>query len=137
MKTYSELILLPGFRERYEYLKLDGAVSVQTFGHERYLNQVFYHTDEWAIAKRKVVIRDNGNDLGDPDRPIVGKIFVHHINPISIEDVRRRSSKLFDPDNLISCSFNTHQAIHYGDWSLLMPSAPLERKPNDQSPWRK
>lgn len=137
MKSYSELIQLPTFEERYNYLKLDGSVSALTFGHERYLNQVFYHTDEWRFAKREAIIRDNGCDLAHPDRPIVGKIFVHHLNPITIEDVRRRSPKLFDPDNLVCCSFNTHQAIHYGDWSLLMPSIPLERKPNDQSPWRK
>lgn len=137
MKTYSELILLQSFEDRFNYLKLDGSVGIQTFGSERYLNQIFYNLPEWKTARRDVIVRDNGLDLAHPDRPIVGRIYVHHINPITISDVERRSSRLFDPENLISVSFRTHNAIHYGDKTLLIPTEPIERKPNDQCPWRK
>lgn len=137
LKTYSELITLPTFEERFEYLKLSGVVGGFTFGGSRYLNQIFYNTSEWKSAKQKVIIRDNGCDLGIEDRIIRGRLYVHHINPITIDDVIQRNPCLFDPENLICVSFNTHQAIHYSDASLLTPSKPVERKPNDQCPWRK
>lgn len=137
MKTYSECILLPSFEERFEYLKLSGQVADPTFGGNRYLNQDFYRSQEWKLTRRDVIARDLGCDLAHPDRPIRTKIYVHHIEPITVEDVIRRSKKLFDLDNLICVSFNTHNAITYGDINLLTPSMPFERKPNDQAPWRK
>lgn len=139
MKTYTELITLPTFEERFEYLKLSSGVGIETFGHDRYLNQLFYNTPEWKRIRREVIIRDTTDcpcDLAHPDRPLFGAIYVHHINPITVEDVVNRSSSLFDLDNLVIVSFNTHQAIHYGDKNLLIPSKPVERKPFDQCPWR-
>lgn len=139
MKTYTELITLPTFEERFEYLKLSSGVGIETFGHDRYLNQLFYNTPEWKRIRREVIIRDTIDcpcDLAHPDRPLLGAVYVHHINPISVEDVVNRSSSLFDLDNLVIVSFNTHQAIHYGDKNLLIPSKPVERKPFDQCPWR-
>lgn len=139
MKTYTELITLPTFEERFEYLKLSSGVGIETFGHDRYLNQLFYNTPEWKRIRREVIIRDTIDcpcDLAHPDRPLLGAVYVHHINPISVEDVVNRSSNLFDLDNLVIVSFNTHQAIHYGDKNLLIPSKPVERKPFDQCPWR-
>ena len=136
MKTYSECISLPTFEERFEYLKLSGGVGMETFGSSRYLNQIFYGTSEWKRARRDVIARDEGCDLAHPDRPINTKIYVHHINPITVDDILQRRDFLFDPENLISISFNTHNAVHYGDASLLIPSKPIERKPFDQAPWR-
>lgn len=136
MKTYKQCITFPTFEERFEYLKLDGAVGLATFGSDRYLNQIFYNSPEWKTVRRDVILRDNGCDLGIPDRIVRGRIYIHHLNPISVEDVLNRSSKLFDPDNLICVSRATHEAIHYGDFNLLNPSTPLERKPFDQAPWR-
>lgn len=136
MKTYSECISLPTFEERFEYLKLSGGVGMETFGSSRYLNQIFYGTPEWKRARRDVIARDEGCDLAHPDRPINTKIYVHHINPITVDDILQRRDFLFDPENLISISFNTHNAVHYGDTSLLIPSKPIERKPFDQAPWR-
>ena len=136
MKTYSECILLPTFEERFEYLKLSGGVGMETFGSSRYLNQIFYGTPEWKRVRRDVIARDEGCDLAHPDRPINTKIYVHHINPITVDDILQRRDFLFDPENLISISFNTHNAVHYGDASLLIPSKPIERKPFDQAPWR-
>lgn len=136
MKTYSELIKLKTFEERYDYLKLDGSVGFETFGSERYLNQRFYTTPEWRTARRKAIVRDHGCDIGIEDRPINSKIIIHHIDPITIDDVLNRSSKLFDLDNLICVSFDTHLAIHYGDRGLLTPTKPIERTPNDTCPWR-
>ena len=136
MKTYSECISLPTFEERFEYLKLSGGVGMETFGSSRYLNQIFYGTPEWKRARRDVIARDEGCDLAHPDRPINTKIYVHHINPITVDDILQRRDFLFDPENLISISFNTHNAVHYGDASLLIPSKPTIRKPFDQAPWR-
>ena len=136
MKTYTELITLPTFEERFEYLKLSSGVGIETFGHDRYLNQIFYQTPEWRRARRDVIIRDEGNDLAHFDHPLSGTLYIHHIEPITVEDVLNRSSKLFDLDNLVTVSFNTHQAIHYGDSNQLLPSKPVERRPFDQCPWR-
>lgn len=136
MKTYSECISLPTFEERFEYLKLSGGVGMETFGSSRYLNQIFYGTPEWKRARRDIIARDEGCDLAHPDRPINTKIYVHHINPITVDDILQRRDFLFDPENLITISFNTHNAVHYGDASLLIPSKPIERKPFDQAPWR-
>lgn len=138
IKTYSELITLPTFEERYRYLRLNGVVGEETFGYDRYLNQKFYRTDkEWLAIRDYVIIRDNGCDLGIPDRKIPKgvRILVHHIEPITINDIVNRTRRLLDPDNLISTIKNTHDAIHYGDESLLV-TEPIERTPYDTCPWR-
>lgn len=137
MRTYSELILLPTFKERFEYLKLDGRVGEDTFGFDRWLNQQFYHSKLWEDAKRKVIIRDNGCDLGLEDYEIHGRILVHHMNPISKEDIIRKSDILLNPEYLISTCKCTHDAIHYGDFNLANQNGIVERRPNDTCPWRK
>jgi hypothetical protein len=136
LRTYSELSRLQTFRERFEYLRLDGIVGAETFGFDRYINQVFYNSDEWKAVRKTVIIRDNGCDLGMDGYDIHGKIIVHHMNPFSIDDVLHRKEELLDPEFLISTVLNTHNAIHYGDESLL-PSAPIVRTRNDTCPWRK
>ena len=136
LRTYSELSRLQTFRERFEYLRLDGIVGAETFGFDRYLNQVFYNSDEWKAVRKTVIIRDNGCDLGMDGYDIHGKIIVHHMNPFSIDDVLHRKEELLDPEFSISTVLNTHNAIHYGDESLL-PSAPIVRTRNDTCPWRK
>lgn len=134
MLTYSEALLYPDFKRRFNYLKLNGTVAHSTFGGHRYLNQALYQSDEWKRVRREVILRDNGCDLAIPDRPINGKILVHHINPITQEDIANRSSSIFDPDNLITVSFDTHNAIHYGD-ILHVNAESSARRPNDTSPW--
>lgn len=136
IRTYSELIRLPTFDERFEYLRLSAKIGEKTFGYERYLNQVFYRSPEWKSVRREVIKRDNGCDLGIEGRDIFGVIEIHHINPITISDVEEVSSILLDMDNLICTSSITHKAIHYGDKSLLPRTEPNVRKPNDMCPWR-
>ena len=136
IRTYSELITLPTFEERYRYLKLGGRVGEETFGFDRYINQIFYQSDEWKSIRDFVIVRDGGCDLGMPDREIHTRILVHHMNPIRQEDILRRSKFLLDPEYLICTIKNTHDAIHYGDESLLI-LAPVERKRNDTCPWRR
>lgn len=136
IRTYSELITLPTFEERYRYLRLGGRVGEETFGFDRYLNQIFYKSDEWRSIRDYVIIRDNGCDLAMEDREIHGRIIVHHMNPIYQEDLLRRSKYLLDPEYLISTIKNTHDAIHYGDESLLILTPP-ERTKNDTCPWRR
>lgn len=136
IKTYSELITLPTFIERFRYLKLNGSVGYETFGYDRYLNQILYNSPEWRRFRRDIILRDNGFDLGCDDYIIVGKIMIHHIDPITVEDVLRRDPKIFDPDNVISTSMNTHNAIHYGDEHLLMGD-PIERTKYDTCPWKR
>lgn len=135
IKTYSELITIPTFEERFEYLKLDGQVGVETFGFNRYLNQAFYKSDEWLSIRDYVITRDNGCDLGMEGYEIYGRILIHHINPITKDDIIQRSRILLDPENLITTVKRTHDAIHYGDSNLLM-RAPIERRKNDTCPWR-
>lgn len=135
IRTYSELIALPTFEERFEYLKLSGSVGKDTFGHDRYLNQVFYSSYEWRKLRDEIIIRDNGCDLGVSDRIIYGKIYIHHINPLRKDDIILRSEYLRNPDFLICTSFETHNAIHYGDINLL-PRDPIERTKNDTCPWK-
>ena len=134
-KCYSELSKILDYEERFEYLKIGGAVGVATFGGNRWLNQLFYHDDAWKSVCRKIKIRDNFCDMGHPDYELKSRILVHHIDPITKEDILNRSDKLFDPENLITVSFLTHQAIHYGDFDLL-PKGPAERSPFDTCPWR-
>lgn len=135
IKTYSELIKLPTFMERFEYLKLGGAVGEATFGSKRYLNQVFYRSDAWKKIRNDVIIRDDGCDLGVPGFDIGGRIYIHHLNPITLEDIDRRRPWLMDPENLICVSMRTHEAIHYGDARLLQEGMMAERKPGDTRLW--
>lgn len=134
-KSYSELIQLPTFIERYRYLKLDGTVGEDTFGFRRWLNQVLYGSSEWKSFRREINRRDSGCDLGMPGFEIYGSVIIHHINPITYEDVLYRRDCLLDPENVISTQLGTHNAIHYGDESLLN-IVPIERSPNDTCPWR-
>ena len=136
VRTYSKLILLPTFEERFRHLKLGGIVGKETFGVDRYLNQVLYRSDEWKRVRREVIIRDNGCDLGMDGFDVHGRIIVHHMNPITIEDIEQRRDYIFDPEYLITTSHNTHNAIHYGDESLLI-LAPIERTKNDTCPWKR
>ena len=134
-RTYSELITIPTFEERYKYLKLDGVVGKETFGFDRYINQILYHSDEWKSFRGDIIIRDNGCDLACEGFDIHGRILIHHIDPITVVDISNRHPKVFDPNNVICVSHNTHQAIHYGDENLLI-LAPIERTKNDTCPWR-
>lgn len=136
IKTYSEAILLPTFIERYRYLKIGGSVGAETFGYDRYLNQTLYRSAEWKRFRREMIIRDGGMDLACDDYEIVGKILLHHIDPITPEDIIRRHPKIFDPENVICVSLGTHNAIHYGDESLLIVD-PIIRTPNDTCPWKR
>lgn len=134
-RSYKDLIKLKTFEERFEYLKLSARIGEETFGFNRYLNQKFYSSFEWKRFRNKVILRDNGCDLGIEGRDIPTRIEIHHINPISIEDVENGSENLFDMENVICTSPLTHKAIHYGDASIL-PKDIIERKPNDTCPWK-
>ena len=136
IRTYSELILLPTFEERFQYLKLDGIVGDETFGFDRYLNQLFYTSAEWREIRDYVIVRDNGCDLGIAGREIPGRILVHHMNPVHKEDILRRSKFLLDPEYMISTFKNTHDAIHYGDERILFKN-PIQRTAYDTCPWRR
>lgn len=136
IKTYSELITLPTFEERYQYLRLNGRVGEETFGFDRWLNQRFYKDPEWLRIRDEVIIRDNGCDLAIPGREIHSRIIIHHMNPIRKDDILQRSRILLDPEYLICTIKNTHDAIHYGDENLLFKGL-IERKPNDTCPWRR
>lgn len=135
IRTYSELMSLPTFKERYEYLKIGGRVGEETFGFDRYINQMLYKKPEWISTRNKVIARDMGYDLGVEDYEIVGKVIVHHMNPISVNDILYRLDYVLDPEYLISTSLMTHNAIHYGSEDLL-PQPPIERSKNDTCPWR-
>lgn len=135
IRTYSELILLSSFQERYEYLKLDGIVGEDTFGFDRYLNQQFYKSAEWKRIRDLVIVRDNGCDLGIDGYFIQGRVYIHHMNPIRQKDIISKTSLLIDPEYLICVSHDTHNAIHYGDEKLLRRD-PIERRPNDTCPWK-
>jgi hypothetical protein len=137
IRTYSELIELSTFEERYEYLRLGGKVGEETFGVDRYLNQILYTSPEWRSLRNQIITRDGGCDLGIRDREIPEgvKIFIHHMNPITVEDILNRSDFVFNPEYLISTIKNTHDAIHYGDSSLLYED-PIVRSKNDTCPWR-
>lgn len=135
IKTYSELITIPTFNGRYEYLKLGGVVGESTFGFDRYLNQIFYNSEEWKSLRRYIIVRDNGCDLASIDHEIIGSILIHHINPIEIKDIINRSDILMNPEYLITTQLSTHNAIHYGNDKLLIKDF-VERRPNDTCPWR-
>lgn len=135
IRTYSELIKLPTFEERYVYLRLGGKVGEATFGFDRYLNQIFYKSDEWRSIRDEVIIRDNGCDLGIEGREIESCILIHHMNPITKQDILDRSEFLLNPEYLICTIKNTHDAIHYGDENLLIKD-PIVRRKYDTCPWR-
>lgn len=135
-KSYLECIRLPTFLDRYRYLQIGGFVGKETFGYDRYLNQILYRTAEWKRFRRDMILRDNGCDLGCEGYEIFGNILVHHINPITVEDAVNRNPCIFDPNNVICTSLNTHNAIHYGDETNLI-TEPVVRKPNDTCPWKR
>jgi hypothetical protein len=134
-KSYSELILFDNFQDRFDYLRIRGYVGEETFGHDRYLNQMLYRSKEWRDFRRRVIIRDNGCDLGIPGHEIFDQVLIHHINPLSLDDVFNRSPLIFDMDNVICVSHDTHNAIHYGNEQYLS-TVPTERRPGDTCPWK-
>lgn len=135
IRTYSELSKFSTFEERYRYLRLGGKVGEETFGFDRWLNQKFYKDPEWLAVRDKVILRDNGCDLGVPGREIRSRIIIHHMNPITTYDIVHRTENLLNPEYLICTIKNTHDAIHYGDENLLI-LAPVERTKNDTCPWK-
>lgn len=135
IRRYSELIRIPTFEERYKYLRLSGLIGESTFGFDRYLNQALYMSKEWKRIRSEIIIRDNGCDLAMDGYDIGEKIIVHHMNPLTIEDVNGRNDDIFNPEYLVCVSHRTHNAIHYGDESLL-PKDPVERRPGDTCPWK-
>lgn len=136
MRTYEELSAIDEYKKRYEYLRISGSVGEETFGFERYLNQKFYTSKEWRDVRSHVIARDNGCDMGHPDHPINGKIYIHHMNPMSPKDIAKKNVDILNPDFLVCVSMTTHNAIHYGDDSLL-PQPLIERSPNDTCPWKR
>lgn len=135
IKTYSELIKIPTFEERFEYLRLNGIVGKDTFGFDRYINQKFYRSAEWKRIRDQVIVRDNGCDLGIEDHMICGRILIHHMNPITDKDILNVTDLLLNPEYLICVSHITHNAIHYGDENLLIKS-PIVRTKYDTCPWK-
>lgn len=133
-KTYSQMSMLPTFDERFDYLKLHGVVGESIFGFHRYVNQNFYTSKEWRLARSTVIIRDDGCDLGIEGRPIYDRVYIHHINPVTLEQLEDDDPVLYDPNNLVCVSYTTHLAIHYGDKSLLVPDF-FERRPGDTKLW--
>lgn len=136
IKTYSELISLPTFEDRFKYLQLKGSVGRETFGFDRYLNQALYRSPEWKRVRNFVIDRDRGCDLGIEDRAIMGRVLIHHMNPISMDDIISRMDYVLDPEYLISTTHSTHNAIHYGDEQQLISSTPVIRTKNDMCPWK-
>lgn len=135
IRTYSELILLPTFEERFKYLQLNGRVGDDTFGFDRYINQNFYKSADWKRIRDQIIIRDNGCDLALGGYEIYGRILIHHMNPITVKDVELSTEYLMNPEYLICVTHNTHNAIHYGDEKLLM-KGPVVRTKNDTCPWK-
>lgn len=136
LRTYTELSTLNTFDERFDYLKLNSKIGIATFGYDRYLNQILYTSPDWKKLRDKILIRDNGNDLGLEGYPIYGKAVIHHINPITLDDVLEHSPDVFDPEFLICVSHKTHNAIHYGNDDYKRTMNVVERRPNDTIPWR-
>lgn len=135
-RRYSELIRIPTFEERYRYLRILGSVGTETFGFDRYMNQGFYHSIEWRSIRDHIIARDNGCDLGIDGRQIFGKIYIHHMNPVSVKDLEFIREVLIDPEYLICASHDTHNAIHYGSEELLARD-PIIRRPGDTCPWKR
>lgn len=136
IRTYSELLEFDTFLERFEYLKLGGVVGEETFGYDRYLNQIFYRSPEWKKVRNEVILRDEGRDLGVEGRELSSNIFIHHMNPIALRDIDERNPDILNPEYLICCSKGTHNAIHYGNAGLLMLE-PVVRRPFDTCPWKR
>ena len=138
IRSYTELMQIPDYISRYQYLRLGGAVGQETFGWERYINQKFYRSEEWQRFRREIILRDNGCDLADPDHEFVEgeRVIIHHMNPIDTGDIVYQTRYLMNPEFVISCRERTHRAIHYGDESLLTPYEFVARAPNDTCPWR-
>lgn len=137
IRTYSEMIQLPTFKQRYEYLRLEGSVGKDTFGFDRYLNQIFYKSKEWLDIRDLVIIRDHGCDLGIEGHEINDRILIHHMNPITKADILERTEFLLNPEYLISTMKRTHDAIHYGTYESLVDNFVIERTENDTCPWRR
>lgn len=135
IRRYKELMRIDDYYERYRYLQLKGEVGMVTFGWERFMNQALYKTKRWKKTRDEVIIRDCGCDLAHPDFEIRDRIIIHHMNPISADDIESESDIVFDPEFLICTTHMTHNAIHYGDESLL-PRLPIERRPGDTCPWK-
>lgn len=135
-KSYSELSKLKTFKERFDYLKLSGAVAKETFGYDRYLNQALYKSREWRNVRDKVIIRDGGCDLGVEGYSINKYPMIHHMNPITIEQINNRDPEIFNPEYLITVSKNTHNAIHYSDEEQLQTDSPVERTAGDTTLWK-
>jgi len=135
IRAYQHLLTLPTFEERFQYLKLDGKVGQETFGFDRYFNQKFYQSAEWKQIRNFVIARDRGCDLAIFDREIFGRVFVHHMNPISLDDIKDATDYILNPDYLVCVSKETHDAIHYGDGSILVPTKPIGRSPGDTKLW--
>lgn len=137
-RTYSKLIQYTTFKDRYEYLNLHGQVGADTFGSMRYLNQTFYHSTEWRLFRREIVYRDLGCDMAFKDAKIIGRIYIHHLNPLTIDDFEDDAKRaLMNPENVVCVSLDTHNAIHYGSFDLIKPLEIVERKLNDTIPWRR
>lgn len=134
MRTYTELIKLPSIEERFDYLALNSKIGIATFGFDRWMNQQFYHSAEWRNIRNYVITRDLGHDLGVEDFPISGSHLIHHMNPITMDDIEFATDNLFDPEFLITCALRTHNAVHYGDKSQL-PRPFVPRSPGDTKPW--
>ena len=137
IKTYTELMSLKTYEERFEYLRLNGSVGQSTFGFDRYLNQKLYKSAEWRSVRDLVISRDGTCDMGMEDYDIFGTIHVHHMNPINTEDIELSTDYLFNPEYLISVSPETHNAIHYGVQDYVNKNKIVERMPNDHCPWKK
>lgn len=136
-KSYAELSSINSYEDRYNYLKVNSSVGSETFGFDRYLNQKFYRSKEWERVRNEVIVRDNGCDMGLKDYPISGEFLIHHINPITLDDVKNNSDSLLDPNNLVLVSKQTHNAIHFGDDTIVKEKKVTERAPFDTCPWRK
>lgn len=136
IRTYSDLSQMASFKERFEYLRLDGAVGTETFGFDRYINQQFYRSQEWKRIRNEIIVRDNGCDLGIEGFEIYGRIYIHHMNPILVKDIVNQTDFLLNPEFLICTTHQTHNAIHYGDESLLSTLEPVQRTKNDTCPWK-
>lgn len=136
IRTYSELSQMASFKDRFEYLRLDGAVGTETFGFDRYINQQFYRSQEWKRIRNEIIVRDNGCDLGIEGFEIYGRIYIHHMNPIMLKDIVHQTDFLLNPEYLICTTHQTHNAIHYGDESLLSTLEPVQRTKNDTCPWK-
>lgn len=134
-KCYTELKKLKTFEERFRYLKLGGKIGIETFGFDRYLNQVFYTSPEWRTIRNQVIVRDNGGDMGLEDYPINGRILVHHMNPITVQDILERKSSILNPEYLICVGHDTHNALHYADENYIRTKTFEERKPGDTTLW--